>query len=563
MNDKPGQSSIYYNPPQLRAILCDAPEGYHVWGRGTGKSSGLLGWKTKRNLESMPRGVGFLIGETYQQLLSRTMPSLINGLEKLGLVAADTDKPGHFLVGKKPPAKWNWPTPYEPPKSYDHFVSVCNGAGFHLISQDRKGSSNGLNTDWGEGDEAKYLDYEQFQDETLPTMRANRMKFGHLPHHCGLTLTTSMPKAADAKWILKKREEVDQQKLKMVLALVAEILFLQQKIPNASKTSRIKILRAIRKYEAQADALRRFVKDSSGRIIEEGLVDYTEASSFENLAVLGIEYIHRMKRIMPDFIFETEILNKRPDSIEGGFYPDLDLDKHCYKSNYNNSYLESLDYDFTKTVKVNSRMDADCISTLPLKLAIDWGAKINCMSIRQDHQNTLWFINEMFVKHPLFLDHLAQNFIEYYEYHQCKEVFITPDHTGHTRQANSDLTYAQQFTKLLTAAGWLVHMDDRRKAPSHQQKYLLNHKILSEEDATLPKVRINRQKCACLLNSMLQAPVIQDKDRGIMKDKRSERNDNIPAEDATHFSDTFDIHIEDRCRQYLEQEETFIDILLS
>jgi hypothetical protein len=491
----------------------------------------------------MPGSSGISIGETYQQLLTRTLPSRIEGWSKLGLI-----KDKHYFIGRKPPRAWKWPDPIEAPVSYDHYIAFCNGSGIHLVSQDRKGSSNGINSDWIEGDEAKYLKYQQFLDETLPTMRANRPKFKHLPCHWSITFTTSMPTAADAKWILKKREEMDPEQIKIMLLINAEILLLQGQFEQAkTETTRKAILRSINKLNEQLHQMRF------------NCIYYSEASTLDNIAVLGTEYIKRMKRIMPDYIFETEILNKRPDTIEGGFYPMLDLDVHTYTS-YNNSYLDSLDYDFNKTKIVDSRMDEDCVKSQPLRIAVDWGSKINCMSIGQwfSSINTFKFLKCMHVLHPELLDHLAKKFLDYYQHHTCKEVHFAYDHTGNTNLANSNRTYAEQFADILKKGGWKVIMRSKNKAaPTHQEKYLLWYKLLQRQDPRMPMVMFNKNNTKELQISMLQAPAIEGP-KGIQKNKSSERNENVPQEQATHYSDTADILVQDLFSFIIRKRSSFV-----
>ena len=64
------------------------------WARGTGKST-ILGWYMKEAVIQMPRATGVLVGETYQQILSRTLPSTKEGLEMFGIYE-DID----YVVGK-------------------------------------------------------------------------------------------------------------------------------------------------------------------------------------------------------------------------------------------------------------------------------------------------------------------------------------------------------------------------------------------------------------------------------------------------------------------------------
>lgn len=541
---------IYFNEAQLLSLIVDANQEYCVAGRGTGKSSRVLAPRSRRNMLFMPRSVGAAMGETFQQLLTRTLPSVINGWEQLGFV-----KDVHYVIGQRPPKKWKWPEPYEPPLSYKYFIACYNGSGIHLVSQDRPGSSNGLNLDWLMGDEAKYLNYDQFLEETLPAMRANRTKFGHLSYHHSICFTTSMPTAADAKWILKKEEEMDVEQIKLIKAVMYDVIELEKELRERSKGYHNAIKAKLKKRYELLNQLR---KDA---------VYYWEASTLDNIHVLGVDYIRKMRRILPDFIWDTEILNKRPESVENGFYPQLSMEKHTY-SRYNNAYLESLiedskgvvNYDMSRISEIDCQQDGDLIPGVPLWIAVDWGDRINCMSVAQRLGNEIRYLNAMHVKKPAILDDLAKKFSDYYRHHNVKYVNFAFDHTGHAGVANSNKTYAEQFADELKKHGWRVNTIGKRKAPFHHEKYLIWSKILAEVDDKLPHVRFNKHNCKNLLVSMMNAPALMGS-KGVEKDKRSERKEKIPQEDATHYSDTADILLDAMFGNPLKSQPEFIDIL--
>ena len=52
--------------------------------RGTGKST-VLGWFIKEAVKQMPRSTGIIVGETFIQIKSRTLPSTKEGMEMFGL----------------------------------------------------------------------------------------------------------------------------------------------------------------------------------------------------------------------------------------------------------------------------------------------------------------------------------------------------------------------------------------------------------------------------------------------------------------------------------------------
>jgi len=345
----------YFNEPQTLAWLVDAKESYFIWGRGTGKTRGVLAPKIRRDAIEMPRCQILNVGETYQQILTRTLPSLITGLEAVGLYDNV-----HFVVGKKPDKKAGFKEPFERPKNYDNTLTFRWGSCLNFISQDKKGSSNGLNTDVHVADEVKYLDYEQYLEETYPTLRANRQRWGHLHFHRSICMTTSMPTLADAKWILKKENEMDPELINLIIHVQIELNNMKmqyEQLEGGASPQKVSLLADIRRWE-------NYLTEKRKKCV---YVSY--ASSLDNAHVLGEDYIADMRRTMPDFIFNTEILNIKPQSVEGGFYNGLSIQRHGYNM-YDNNYLESRGFKVLNDT-INCLQDADIDRSLPLRIGLE------------------------------------------------------------------------------------------------------------------------------------------------------------------------------------------------
>lgn len=550
MQSSPDIQKEYFNRPQMLNLLVDANESYLIWGRGTGKTRGVLAPKIRRDVYEMPRCLILNVGETYQQILTRTLPSLIEGLEALGIY-----KDVHYIVGKRPDKKTGFLEPYQAPQSFDNTIVWRNGSCMSFISQDKKGSSNGLNSDVIIGDEVKYLNHEQYLEETFPTLRANKRRWSHLHFHLSICFTTSMPTLADSKWIFQKEKEMDRKRIELIIHEQIHLNKLKVEYeqiigPGLQKVS---ALDNIRLFENRLTELR---KDC---------VYVSYADTFENVAILGEDYIRKMRRTMPDFIFDTEIRNKKPEAVEGGFYNGLSIEKHTYNA-YDNSYLEGKGFDIHHD-KLTCLQDGDIDRSLPLRIGVDWGDRINCLTVAQQKpdlktpfKKKICFLKNMFVLSPAMLDDLAEEFIEYYKPLPRKEVFMNADPQGKKGVANSYDTWNAAFCKLLRQAGWIVHDISRGKYPSHMYKYLLWYKLLRSNGSEVPTIEFNKHNCKELLISMLQAPAEQKSGR-VGKDKESEKNKNIPQEEATHLSDTADLIVCDLLEDVLSNRPEFIDMM--
>lgn len=483
------ESIIKYNPAQLAFIALRKKHTTLEWSRGTGKST-VLSKQLSDCVHQMPRSTGVIVGNTFAQIKTRTLPSTIKGLEDLGYY-----KGIHYFVGEKPPKSWKWPEAYQPPLDYKNTMVWYNGTVVTFVSQDHSSSSGrGLNVDWVIGDEAALLDKPLLDTDVLATNRGNEYQVAFYPdgtkkyykdcelHHSTL-FVTSTPITIKGKWIFKNEE--------LAMSNPKEYLFLR-------------------------------------------------ANSFVNAYNLGKGWFRDMKKRMSKFLYDAEILNKRIAQIEDGFYPLLREATHTYSS-YNNDYFE----DYNESSTLSCLGDGDIDLDEPLILGIDWGARINCMVVAQHIGGEIRFIKNFFVKYPKILDHLiTEEFNPYYAPHRNKKVYIYYDATGNNHVANSKLTYAEQVQELLTGLGWDVSlMTTERTNTPHETKYHLWNKILAQSDKKYPLFRLNIHNCKETFLSMSLAPAKQGRNDSIRKDKSSERKKNLDQEYATHFSDTGDLII--------------------
>lgn len=220
---------LWFNEPQKKSILVSAKEEYGVWGRATGKTQGPIAYRTILGANTMPRGATGIIGTTYSQLLDRTLPPLIKAWKKFGY-----EQNIHFWVKKYPPKELKIPAAIYPALTPEHSIFWYNGHVFHLISQDRPGLANGKNLDAIVCDEARFLNHQRYMEDVVPTNRGNREVFGHLAHHHMVTMFTDMPTCPKGKWIFEKEQQVDQEKIKLIVNLQIEHNILELEYQNSS-----------------------------------------------------------------------------------------------------------------------------------------------------------------------------------------------------------------------------------------------------------------------------------------------------------------------------------------
>lgn len=304
------------------------------WARGTGKSV-ILGLYLRKCMTHLPRGIGVLVGASYQQILTRTLPSTIFGLEKQGLI-----KDIHYFVGRKAPESWGWPEAYQPPLKYDHAIQFYTGYTMVMVSQDKIGDGRGINSDNSAGDEAAMLNYEKLQTDVWATNRGSfREMFKNDPFFGSNFYMSSTPLTAKGQWFTDMESK------------------------------------------AQQDQLTYFLR----------------AKSRDN-EYLPDSWFEEMKSMMDDWIYNAEIENIRPKGIKDGFYPSFNEDIHTYTDGFDYDYYESFGFDNLSEIKVNCQGDSDHDVTEPIVAGIDWGHRINCMACGQRRPFEFRFTKNLFVK---------------------------------------------------------------------------------------------------------------------------------------------------------------------
>lgn len=510
-------AQIHLNKPQFLLNAIKAHINIVLWGRGTGKTERALCDFMLNNIQQMPRGVGGLVGATYDQILTRTIPALVSGLSSYGL-----KKDLHYFIGKEPPKsfiKQGFKLPYKMPESPKHFIFFWNGAGLYLFSLDRPALANGASIDWLIGDEAKRFDNERLKNDVLLTIRGNAQYFGHLSGHQSIMLASDMPNTQKGAWLLDYAEKMDPE-------IIEAIFYLQMKLNAAIKKARqvgtnnaLPIKRQIKKLEAALFDLR------------QNSVFVSFASTIENRHVLGANTFENYLETLDKRAFFEGVLNLILTGSKNGFYALFDEDLHGYTA----SNFTELDRGGPK----NSSWDADINPAAPLDIALDFNASINSLVVGQKEGRTGKIINAFFVKSPGLIKDVLADFARYYAQHKNKQAVFYYDQTAIGANAATAYNFAQEVINTLNKLGWKVQKKYIGAAWQHETKYALWADVLGEKSFDLPKIRININNAGALVASMQNARAIPSGD-GFKKDKSDEKKINYPQELAPHLSDAAD-----------------------
>lgn len=480
---------VYLNPAQLVAIEANRVGKkkyiFLEWGRGAGKST-IIGWYVKECVRQMPRSTGVIVCETYQQALSRTLPSTKEGLEMFGIYE------GYDYVVGKSGESLGFEMPFQRPSSWRNVIHFRNGTIAVMVSLDLADAGRGINSYWVIGDEAALLNKDRLYLNVQTTNRAKKSQFDNATLLNAEIFASSTPLTKKGRWFVNMEEEA-------------------RKNPN--------------NYA--------FIK----------------ANALVNRENLTKDWFERMKTNAPSELhYDAEIRNIRPPNVLNGFYIFFDEKKHCYGSKFDLDYLQGLGSDYKRIQHDTCDQDGDLTKGHPLTICIDPGSVINSMTVWQylyslHEERTL---KEFFVKSPKDYEDMIIEFDTYYHAHKLTNNTLYLRHDAQAfkeRDKNGALT-SSKIEKKLRDLGWrVVNHTPQTNNPLHSDKHVVMNAILKETDPRLPKWRINENNCPNLIISLSMAETEIKANSDFGKDKSSERDSSTLPEHATHLSDTADYYL--------------------
>ena len=513
----------YVNPAQAYMLAMQTKNMTMVGGRGIGK--GLIAASLlRRNIEGMPGSNTALVGPNSKRMWTNIIPSWDTHLRRWGFI-----ENVHYAWGKKPAKAWGWKEPIIKPMNWENTLSFYNGSYATVISQDRKGTSNSQSFDFVLIDEAKFINFEQLKDETIPANRGNGNVFGRLFYHHGIAKFSDMPTTKKGSWFLNDREKCDKNNVLLLEGLLAEL-------------SRVRTMIAakVEAHQKPTPAELHYLRQLS-RTINQLRADtylYKEFSSIENLEILGEDFIAQCYRDMPPATFRTTIMCRRVEHSEDSFYSSK-TDSNLY-TKVNKTYIDSLGFDMEKLRKVDCRTDGDIIPGEALWVAMDANANINWAVIGQPGADMkLRVLKSLFVKYERRLPELVDDICIYYAPLKHKEVVFCFDSTfvGNNYGVNKADFHTVVKNRFIHH-GWIVrevYIGNPWPHPVKQQ--LINSMFRGQRTYT---ILINEENNPDLLVSIDSAMTVNGTNQ---KDKSGEKipeTEEDPLESRTDGSDAFD-----------------------
>lgn len=519
-NDK---KQIYFNPAQQRVMQRQCNTTIVVGGRRLGKSHGIVAPFALRNVQYMPGSSGGYVASTFQQALTRTLPGTLKALEDFGY-----KRNVHYYVGRKPPKTAHFKSPIIEPEKYEHVIAWYNGSIQYIISQDGVGTSNSLTLDYGIFDEAKFLDHSKLRQETFPAIGGNQSFFQRSQFYRSKLIVSDMPMTKKGSWFMDYKDECDPDLIATIDGIIYQQWVIRERINREKEQAPAYLKNEYKQLSKKIAQLRRIA------------VDYNEFSSLENLEVLGESYIKQMKRDLPPLVFMTSILCIKVRNSQDGFYNNLKESIHYY-SNYNNDYLQGLEYDLIKASKQTCMQDGDLDLNAPIRIALDYNANINWLVAGQVHGGKLYVIKSFYVKYERKLIELVNDFCDYYSCHKRKEVIYYVDSTAlASNYAVNEEDFAAVVQMTFIKRGWHVNQVFIGNPMKHHEKHRYINMGLKGDSGLFPM--FNKDNNEELLLSLEQAGVYIST-TGFKKDKRGEKlveTEEDKLETRTDGSDAFD-----------------------
>jgi hypothetical protein len=500
----------------MEAMTVAANTEIIIASRRFGKSHGIIGPRIIRNVQAMPGSTGCYVASSFRQALTRTLPAAIAGLESLGY-----RRNLHFVIGRRPPKRLGYLHPIIVPDDYANIISFYNGSIIMLVSQDVNMSSNSATFDYIIGDEAKGLDYDKLKSETFPANGGSRRFFQSCPWHHGVLFVSDMPVDKEGRWLLNYREKSDPEVIDCILTMMIHLQEVQRTNPADRET--------IGYLKRTISRLRRIA------------VYYREWSIFENIDVVGLNYVRQMKRDLPPLVFQTSILSRRIERLHDGFYPAFRESLHTYIANNNDPLIDD-GYTFDKNRDYGCSLDGDLDTSKPIAIALDYNANINFLVAGQIDGVKLKVLKSFYVKYERKLRELIDDFCNYYRYHKTREVVYYYDATaiGNNYAVSKDDDYAAIVQQQFAKHGWKVTKNYLGKPMRHSDKYLLINDCFKGAKHLLPILNKENNEALIIAISLAEVSVGI---HGFTKCKGGEKlveSEDDPLEYRTDGTDAFD-----------------------
>ena len=387
-----------------------------------------------------------------------------------------------YVVGIKPPKGFD--KCLDEPRKYENVISFANGRRIQLMSMDRPDLQRGGTYVDGAADEAALISHDHVTNVLLPSLRGLVREF-NTPRRGVFRWYTSIPWKPSGYWTLD--------------------------------------------YEQKMAA-------------DPSMYLFTEGNAYDNIEVLGQDYLTRLEAEMPYLQFLVEVMNKRVRKVNDAFYHKFDPELHTYSVRY--LYGEG-----ARGIITDGMADDHYKPDEILDISFDFSGYFNCATAWQEgtiqdgttRRRAEYCLHQFFVKAEQGkVAELVDKITTHYTRHRVKLVRLWGEPRGHDPKPDTPRTMFQQIQDRFARNGWQAEIRvPRGQAKHHRERNFYMNDLLAEGNRTLPVIRFNNQTCKDAIIA-LQVTAVKD---DYQKDKSKETDRAFPQEHAPHFTDTVDYYL--------------------
>lgn len=535
--------------------LVGARKTFVELGRGSAKTTDVQVERLIDLIYDMPGAPVAWIADTFTNLETNVLPSVIEGLERKGY------KRGvHFVVEAKPPEftdkekerlpewlrKHFW-TPYNHVVSYKRTMLFFSGLNITFGSLDRPSTLAGRSYVFLFGDEAKYFKPEQVAN-MMKAVRGYYLEYGHSIFYRGQMFSSDVADPShigEYDWMSKEAANVNKEAILRVLrvgciytecmqeAVAAKDRWLRSCKESDREKYKQKIVVANR-WRARLDVARR--QPGADTL-------YFRASSYVNVDILTADWFaDAFAAGLPDT--KTAIL-----SMTSG----LDSGDRFYSAlSDRNFYYDGVDEEEYDKVPMMSQPDCRVLKYLndeePLRLGVDFGnmCSMSCAQLgRSGSKKVLRVLKFLYTLAPEYVEELGHKFRTFFAPMQRKVAYLYYDRAGNAyknvgKDQVSALKRAIEIDEDGKRTGWVIHLMSIGQGDIRQsEEYHFMQIFMAATAPTLPALLIDAYQAKELKLSLEMART-KVRDGIVYKDKSSER---LPISDlptrSTNPSDSF------------------------
>ena len=268
----------YYSAVQTLAMLADTQDLFCEIGRGSGKTTHILGPRIDRVQNSMPGSVQVFLASTYKAIFENLVPGIME------FFSDHYEQNMYYSIGQRPPAHFK--ECHTLITDWKNTISFVNGTVIQFVSCERPERANGKNIAHLYMDEMLHIKQRVVDENVRPAMRSKSTCFYDSPYFMGTTGTTSTPNIeTDQDWFLSYEKKMDPDKIRTIQGIALELnhryYLLEEAITKGDESAIRKLTNYCNRLESILTKLRR------------DTVYYLRASSFSNIKILRPDYIQK------------------------------------------------------------------------------------------------------------------------------------------------------------------------------------------------------------------------------------------------------------------------------